>query len=146
MTYQFVSERRLKREVIIKSPVEVYTLVKRYAAEKKEHFILLTLNGSHSVISVSIVSIGLVNKTIVHPREVYYRAISDMASAIIVCHNHPSGSLIPSEEDRLITKRLYEAGELIGIPLLDHVIFTKTGYSSMKKQGGFPEERELNAV
>ena len=138
-TYQIVSERRLKRKANVKSPVEVYRLVKRYAAEKREHFILLTLNGAHNVISVSIVSIGLVNKTVVHPREVFCRAISDRASAIIVCHNHPSGALIPSAEDRLITEKLYEAGELIGIPLIDHVIFTKTGYTSMKEQGDFPE-------
>ena len=146
MTYQIVSERRLKREAKIKSPLEVYELVKRYADFQQEYFILLTLNGSHNVLSISIVSIGLVNRTIVHPREVFCRAISDRASAIVICHNHPSGALIPSDEDKQITERIYRAGELIGIPLLDHVIFSKTGYTSMRKEGGFPPEQELNAV
>ena len=141
MTYQIVSERKFKHIAKISSPIEVYTLVKRYAAEKKEHFILLTLNGAHNVISVCIVSIGLVNKTIVHPREVFCRAISDMATAIIVCHNHPSGALIPSDEDRQITERLFAAGELIGIPLIDHIVFSTTGFTSMKEQGDFPKER-----
>jgi len=138
MTYQIVSERRLKRSVKITNPEEVYKLVKRYAGAKQEHFILLTLNGSHSVISISIVSIGLVNRTIVHPREVFRRAIKEAASAIIVCHNHPSGSVIPSPEDRQITKDIFKAGEIIGIPLLDHIIFAKSGYISLKVQGDFP--------
>ena len=139
MTYQIVSERKLKHEANIKNPIEVFELVKRYAASKQEHFLLLTLNGSHNVISISIVSIGLVNRTIVHPREVFCRAISDRASAIIVCHNHPSGSIRPSKEDKQITQRIYDAGEIIGIPLLDHVVFSETNYTSMRQQGDFIE-------
>ena len=141
MTYQIISERRLKRKVKIICPDEAYLLVKRYAAEKQECFILLTLNSAHNVISVSIVSIGLVNKTIVHPREVFAKAISDRASAIIVCHNHPSDTVIPSDEDKQITREIFLAGEIIGIPLLDHIVFSKSGYASMKEQGNFPKER-----
>jgi DNA repair protein RadC len=140
MTYQIVSERRLKRKAIILSPDEVYPLVKRYAKAKQEYFILLTLDGEHAVISVSIISIGLANKTIVHPREVFCKAISDRASAIIVCHNHPSGAVAPSDEDREITGQIYRAGEIIGIPLIDHVVFSKSGYASLKKQGCFPND------
>ena len=139
MTYQIVSERKLKREAKIKSPSEVYELVKRYAALKQEHFILLTLNGAHVVISISIVTIGLVNRTIIHPREVFCRAISDRASAIVICHNHPSGAVIPSDEDKEITEKIYQAGELIGIPLLDHLVLSKTGFTSMRLQGDFPK-------
>jgi DNA repair protein RadC len=146
MTYQIVSERKVKHQAKIKSSLEVYELVKRYAAFQQEYFILLTLNGSHNVISISIVSIGLVNRTIVHPREVFCRAISDRASAIVICHNHPSGAVTPSDEDKQITERICKAGELIGIPLLDHVIFSKTGFTSMRKEGDFPLEQELNAV
>ena len=146
MTYQIVSERKLRRKVTILSPDEVYLLVKRYAGSKQEQFILLTLNGAHDVISVSIISVGLVNKAIVHPREVFYKAIKDMATAIIVCHNHPSGMVIPSCEDKQITEKIYKAGELIGIPLLDHIVFSKTGFTSMKEQGDFPIIQELNAV
>jgi DNA repair protein RadC len=141
MKYQIVSERRLRRRVKIENPDEVYKLVKRYAEAQQEQFILITLNGAHNVISVYIVSIGLVNKTVVHPREVYCRAISDMAAGIVVCHNHPSGLSEPSEEDKDVTLGLYEAGEIIGIPLIDHVIFTKTGYTSLKKDGVFPREK-----
>jgi DNA repair protein RadC len=118
----------------------VYELVKRYSGAKQEHFILLTLNGAHYVISISIVSIGLVNKTIVHPREVFFFFISDRASAVIVWHNHPSGASYPSDDDKQITHELYYAGKIIGIPLIDHVIFTKTGYTSLNKQGVFPAE------
>jgi DNA repair protein RadC len=139
MTYQIVSERRLKDNVKISNPDEAYNLVKRYAKAKQEHFILLPLNGAHSVISVSIVSIGLVNRTIVHPREVFCRAISDRASAIIVCHNHPSGSVRPSDEDKQVTLQIYNAGELIGIPLLDHIVFSKRGYTSLRKDGIIPK-------
>ena len=140
MTYQFISEHKLKRKAKIETPEEVYKLVKRYAGARQEHFILLTLNGAHDVVSISIISIGLVNKTIVHPREVYIKAICDNAVAIIVCHNHPSGETYPSDEDRLITLELYNAGKIIGIPLIDHIIFTKSNYASLKGMGFIPSE------
>jgi DNA repair protein RadC len=139
MKYQIVSERKLRRRVKIETPEEVYKAVKRYAGAKQEQFILLTLNGAHNVISVSIISIGLVNKTVVHPREVYCRAISDRASAIIICHNHPSGSTEPSKEDKQVTMEIYSAGEIIGIPLIDHIVFSKTGYTSLRLYGVFPD-------
>jgi len=141
MTYQIVSERKMKNKVKIKAPGEVYKLVKRYAGEKRELFILLTLNGANTVISISIVSIGIVNRTIVHPREIFYRAITDNAAAIIVCHNHPSGNVIPSDEDKDITKKICKAGEIIGIPLIDHVIFSKRDYTSLKEEGIIPKTR-----
>jgi DNA repair protein RadC len=141
MTYQIVSERKLRHEVKIGNPEEAYKVVKRYADTKQEHFILLTLNGAHNVISVSIISIGLANKAIIHPREVFCKAVSDRATGIIICHNHPSGVLDPSEEDMLATEELFKAGEIVGIPLVDHVIFSKTGYSSLKRLGVFPKGR-----
>ena len=140
MTYQIISERKLRRNVKIIQPVDVYTLVKRYAVAKQEHFLLLTLNGAHNVISVSIISIGLANKTIVHPREVFCKAITDRASAIIVCHNHPSGAVTPSDEDKQITVDIFRTGEIVGIPLIDHIVFSKTGYTSLKKEGVIPEK------
>jgi DNA repair protein RadC len=132
----------MKRNVKIETPGEVYGLVKRYAKAKKECFILLTLNGSHDVISVSIVTIGIANKTIIHPREVFCRAISENAVAIIVCHNHPSGAVMPSDEDKQITDTIYLAGEIIGIPLLDHIIISKKGYMSLRKEGFFPQKED----
>jgi DNA repair protein RadC len=141
MTYQIVSERKLRHTVKIGNPKEAYKLVKRYADKKQEYFILLTLNGAHNVISVSIVTIGIANKTLIHPREVFFKAICDCAVAIIVCHNHPSGAVIPSDEDKEITKDIYLTGEIIGIPLIDHIIISKTGYSSFKEQGVSPWDR-----
>ena len=140
MTYQIISERKLKNIVKIQTPNEVYQLVKRYAKMKQEQFILLTLNGAHDVISVSIVSIGVVNKTIVHPREVFCKAISDRATEIIVCHNHPSGSLDPSHDDEEATRIIYQAGKIIEIPLLDHIVFTKDAFVSLRKAGYFPKK------
>jgi len=139
MTYQIVSERKFKHKARIKNPAEVYELVRRYAKLRQEYFILLTLSGQHDVISISIVSIGLVNRTIVHPREVFWRAINDRASAIIVCHNHPSGSVTPSDEDKEITQRIHQAGQIIGIPLIDHLIICKTGFTSLSKEGDLPK-------
>jgi len=139
MTYQILSERKMKSKPKIKAPGAVFKLVKRYAEEKREFFILLTLNGANTVISISIISIGIANRTIVHPREIFNKAISDNATAIIVCHNHPSGNVIPSDEDKDITKKIYKAGEIIGIPLLDHVIFSNRNYTSLKKEGFVPK-------
>jgi DNA repair protein RadC len=139
MTYEIISERKMKNQKAVNNPEDTYSLVKRYAGKRQEHFIVITLNGAHEPISVSVAFIGLVNKIIVHPREVFGRAIQDMASTVIVCHNHPSGNLAPSEQDLEITRNLSEAGEIVGIPLIDHLIFDKKGYFSFRKEGCFPE-------
>jgi len=137
MVYQIVSERRINNPGAVKKPNDVYDLIKRYGNAQKEQFIVITLNGAYIPISVSIVSIGLVNKTIVHPREVFVRAIQDMATAIIVCHNHPSGLLEPSPEDKEITEWICKAGELLGINVIDHIIFSRFGYASLRAKGYF---------
>ena len=144
MKYQIVSERRVNNNAVIKTSDDAYEMVKRYKNEEKEHLIVITLNNNHNPISVIIASIGLVNKTIVHPREVFVCAIKDMASGIIVCHNHPSGSLEVSQEDIEITERLCGAGKILGIKVVDHLIFTKTGYKSLRKSGYFQIEEEEN--
>ncbi|HOW53625.1 MAG TPA: JAB domain-containing protein [Syntrophorhabdaceae bacterium] len=100
----------------------------------KEHFFLISLNTKNRVKFVELVSIGTANTSLVHPREVFRRCIIRGASAAIVCHNHPSGESEPSEEDISITKRLVEAGKIIGIEILDHVIIGQ-GWSSMKEKG-----------
>jgi DNA repair protein RadC len=87
------------------------------------------------VIRANLISIGLVNRTVVHPREVFYPAIIQNACAIIISHNHPSGRLDPSMEDRDITDRLRQAAEVLGIALLDHVIISKDGYYSFVEHG-----------
>jgi DNA repair protein RadC len=120
----------------IKTAADVYPLVQHYADRKQEQFICVSLNGAHEVIAIRVVSVGILNRTIVHPREVFSDPLSDRAAAIIVCHNHPSGMLEPSDEDRNITRRLAEAGDILGITLLDHLILSpRGGYFSFLESG-----------
>lgn len=101
---------------------------------KVEKFIAILLNTKNEIINWEIISIGSLNASIVHPREVFNRAIKRSAASILVVHNHPSGHVAPSNEDINITKRLFEAGQLIGIPLIDHIIIGKGHYYSFKEQ------------
>lgn len=101
----------------------------------QEHFVLITLNGSSEVIRAESVFIGTLNQSLVHPREIFRRALLDNAAAIIISHNHPSGQLEASIEDKRITKRLKEVGTLMGIELLDHIIVTENGYLSLRENG-----------
>lgn len=104
-----------------------------------ECFVCITLDGGHKIINTHIVSKGLVNQTIVHPREVFRPAIADNATAIIIAHNHPSGNLEPSAEDKGTTRRIKEAGNLLGIKVLDHLIVSPSvkGYFSFLEENIF---------
>lgn len=102
---------------------------------KKEYLKVLLLNTKNVVISVETVSVGSLNSSIVHPREVFNVAIRKSAASIIICHNHPSGDTTPSKEDLNITKRLKECGQLLGIELLDHIIIGDTRFKSLKEDG-----------
>lgn len=135
MTYSIVSERRAKESVKVQSPEDVYQALNTYYNKRREHFLTLILDGSHTVQRILITSIGILNRSIVHPREVYAPAIKDGAAPIICAHNHPSGNTEPSSEDREITERLKEAGKILGIPLLDHLVFGKHGYYSFLEHG-----------
>lgn len=99
-------------------------LPKLLTTNLKEHFIAFYLDGNHNVIGYSIVSIGLINSSQIHPREVFQPAIALGAVAVVVAHNHPSGNLKASREDIEVTYKLRESGNLLGITLLDHLIFT----------------------
>ncbi len=122
----------------IAGPCDIWDAIKHLADRYREQFILCTLNGAQALIQVHIISIGIINKTIVHPREIFAEALKDRACAIIVAHNHPSGRLEASLEDIEITKRIKQTGELVGIPLLDHIIFSESNYISLKEQGYLP--------
>ena len=122
-------------KVRIAFPVDVLPLISHFADRKQEYFLAVSLNGAHEVIATRVVSIGLVNRTVVHPREVYADPITDRAAAIVVAHNHPSGCVDPSREDRDVTRRLVSAGQTLGIQLLDHVIFSTAGYYSFLEKG-----------
>jgi DNA repair protein RadC len=130
------ARRRIRPEGLkISFPPDVLPLIQHYADRKQEHFICISLNGANEVITSRVVSVGLVNKTQVHPREVFADPITDRASAIIIAHNHPSGDLKPSKDDISITKQLKSAGETLGIRLLDHIIFNQKGYYSFLESG-----------
>ena len=130
------SRRRIRPEGLkISFPPDVLPLIRHYADRKQEHFICVSINGANEVITSRVVTVGLVNRAQVHPREVFADPITDRASAIIIAHNHPSGGLIPSKEDIQITKRLKDAGETLGIRLLDHIIFNHKGYYSLMENG-----------
>ena len=110
-------------------------LIAEMRDKRQEHFICITLNGAGEVLDSRTITVGLLNHSLVHPREVFADAISDRAASVICVHNHPSGSLEPSPQDIAITTQLREAGLLLGIQLIDHIIVTKTGYLSMKERG-----------
>jgi DNA repair protein RadC len=114
---------------------DIYPLLRHFADRRQEHFISISLNGAHEVIALRVVTIGLVNVTQVHPREVFADPLCDRACALIVAHNHPSGNLTPSKEDLNVTEVLKQAGKLLGIKLLDHVIFGSAGYRSLNEEG-----------
>ena len=97
----------------------------------KEYFIVLTLNGANELIKKHVITIGLANKTQIHPREIFSEAIADRACFIIAGHNHPSGSLEPSVEDLAVTEKIKVTGDIIGIKVLDHIIFSKKGHFSI---------------
>ncbi|MCG6878192.1 MAG: DNA repair protein RadC [Deltaproteobacteria bacterium] len=126
------ARRRIRPEGFkIGLPPDVLPLIQHVADRKQEHFLCISLNGAHEVIAVRTVSVGLVNKTQVHPREVFADPLTDRATAVIVAHNHPTGNLKPSKDDIAITRQLKSAGETLGIRLLDHIIFSHKGYYSL---------------
>jgi len=130
------ARRRIKPEgVKIETPADLLPQIRHYADRKQEHFLCATINGANEVINVRVVSIGLIDRSPVHPREVFADAISDRACAIIVAHNHPNGTLEPSSNDLDVTKQLKGAGEVVGISLLDHIIFNRSGYFSLLENG-----------
>jgi len=120
----------------ISCPGDAASLVmERLRYEDKEHFLALFLDSRHRVISYRTISIGNLQANLVHPREVFKEAVSRSAAALIAVHNHPSGDPSPSEEDYAITTRLKDAGDLIGINLLDHLIIGAGKFVSLKEEG-----------
>jgi DNA repair protein RadC len=119
----------------VQTPEEAYkSMQSKLSGKKKEHFYILCLNTRGRVNDTRQVSIGNLDSSLVHPREVFKDAISTYASTVIFVHNHPSGDLEPSAEDIHLTKRLVEAGELLGIPVIDHIIVSDRGYTSLKSR------------
>lgn len=126
----------LYKERSVRSPEDGYKLLKQFLEDAdREHFIVVSLNTKNQPVSINVCHIGSLNASIVHPREVMKSAILSNAASIIVGHNHPSGRVEPSKEDIEVTKRLVEAGKIIGIDVLDHIIVGDETYTSLKEKG-----------
>ena len=138
---QIISAIELSKRYLIKqnkkisSAKDVYDELSDYHNKKQEYFLSIYLDGANHICQTSVITIGTLNQSLVHPREVFAPAIENRCASIIVAHNHPSGVLKPSTEDLAVTKRLKESGKLLGIELLDHVIFTKNDYFSLSDNG-----------
>ncbi len=144
MNYQdvFIREVRVsylqtaEQQFRMRSPQDVAGFVRKILSDNsREHIVALYFDGSNTVASFSTISIGTATSATVHPREIFQRAISCGAVSLVICHNHPSGNTTPSPEDQRVTRRLKEAGDLLGIPLLDHVIVTDSSFYSFKDHG-----------
>ncbi len=130
------ARRRIKPEGMkIETPTDVLPLIRHFADRKQEHVLAITINGANEVQNVRVISIGLIDRSPVHPREVFAEAVAERASGIIVAHNHPAGGVEPSAADESITKQLREAGSIVGIELLDHIIFNRSDYFSFLEAG-----------
>lgn len=127
--------RATRKPRAITSPKDIYKEVQHYSSREQEHLIVVMLNGAHEVIGTFIATIGLLNRTLVHPREIFAPAIEKRAAAICIAHNHPTGYSTPSEDDKDVTRRIVKAGEILGIKCLDHVVFCETSYFSFLEHG-----------
>lgn len=119
----------------ISDPEDVIPLIAKYAKKNVEYYVSISLDGNHKIKRVREVTKGILDRTIVHPREVFAPILKERASAVILAHNHPSGSLNPSPEDKELAKRMIDAGEILGIPVLDNVIISKNGFFSFLSAG-----------
>jgi DNA repair protein RadC len=120
---------------LIREAADALPYLQPIRAKKQEHFVCISLNGASEVIESRVVTVGLLDANQVHPREVFSDPIGDRAAAILVAHNHPSGTLEPSPEDLALTRRIVKAGDLLGIRVLDHLIVTADGFLSLKEAG-----------
>jgi DNA repair protein RadC len=134
--WQMVAERANGPSVTARTPADLAVLPLEHIAKAAvEHFCVYYLNTRNRVTAYDVISIGTLNGSLVHPREVYHGAVIERAAGIVVAHNHPSGDPTPSREDLELTRRLREAGKVLGIELLDHIIVSPTGsWISMKER------------
>jgi DNA repair protein RadC len=133
--YELARRFMLSEGSRVREAKDVLPFVQQIRDKRQEYFVCLSLSGANEVIENRVVTVGLLDSNQVHPREVYADPLTDRAASIIVAHNHPSGTLEASPEDIALTDRLARAGKLLGIPLLDHIIVTSSGYLSLKQAG-----------
>ena len=133
--FELARRHLLKDSVKITVAQDILPLVADISGKQQEYFVCISLNGANEVIEKRVVTIGLLDKSPVHPREVFADVIADRAAAVIFVHNHPSGELQPSEADLRIHEQLTEAGKILGIHVLDQIIVTKKGHFSFQEAG-----------
>lgn len=119
----------------ISSPADLVPRLLHWADRPQEVFLTVTLNGAQELLNIRPITVGLLNRTLIHPREVFAPALEDRAASILLAHTHPSGTLAPSREDREATNRLAQAGKLLGVEVLDHLILGAMGYYSFRENG-----------
>lgn len=136
--FELARRHLLKDTVRITGPRDVLAQMSDIVGRQQEHFACLSLNGANELIARRIVTIGLLDQSPVHPREVFADVIADRAAAVIFAHNHPSGALKPSEADIASHRQLAEAADILGIRVLDHVIVSRKGYTSFQESGLIP--------
>ncbi len=136
-----LAKRALNRGIgvlpAISKPADVFPLVADLRDRRKEHFVVLLLNARNQVLKREDVSVGSLNASLVHPREVFAPAVESVAAAMVLVHNHPSGDVTPSREDLDLTDRMVKAGKIMGIEVLDHLIVGKQNFLSLKERGLF---------
>ncbi len=123
-----------KKTTLLLSPEDVWNELRDIRGEKKEHFVIFYLDTRNQEIKREIISVGTLNASLVHPREVFEPAVKNLAAQILIAHNHPSDNTDPSEEDIILTKRLVEAGRILDIEIVDHVIVSKSSFLSFKEK------------
>ncbi|WP_288646247.1 DNA repair protein RadC [uncultured Pediococcus sp.] len=124
---RFDKTRKLKQITV---PSDAWREVRHFNNPDQEQFVVIGLDGAHQIKYTKVVTVGLINKTLVHPREVFADAIEKRCSAIIVAHNHPSGNLEPSSDDKLTIDRIIKAAKILGISVVDSLVFDENGYYS----------------
>lgn len=117
-------------KAVINKPRDIIPYIQHYAMEAKEHFICASLNGAHEILKIRVISVGTIDKTLIHPREIFSDPIAEHASAVICSHNHPYGACLPSQADIESTRTIKNAADILGIAFLDHIILTKSEYFS----------------
>jgi DNA repair protein RadC len=133
--FELARRHLLEDTVKIAVAQDVFPLVADIAGKQQEYFVCISLNGANEVINKRVVTIGLLDKSPVHPREVFADVIADRAASVIFAHNHPSGDMQPSENDLRIHEQLAEAAKILGLRILDHVIVTRKSYFSFQEAG-----------
>jgi DNA repair protein RadC len=133
------SEEEKDTEIVIKNVKDVLSIVYDIRGKKKENLVCLYLNARNTLIKKELISIGLLNKTLIHPREIFYPATVLNSASIILVHNHPSGNPLPSEKDHEIIEKIVHAGEIMGIPVIDFIIISENDHYSFYENINSPK-------